>query len=46
MLNFVGAKDKMEMQKVPKLVFKLKVVDSGLQRKITLQNMMSIKISR
>lgn len=38
---FVGAKDKMEMQKVPQAGFQIKGLwIAGLQRKITLQNMM------
>jgi UDP-N-acetylglucosamine--N-acetylmuramyl-(pentapeptide) pyrophosphoryl-undecaprenol N-acetylglucosamine transferase len=40
MPNFVGAKDKMEMQKVPQAGFQIKGCGFGLQRKITLQNMM------
>ena len=38
---FVGAKDKMEMQKVPQLGFEIKGLwIAGLQRKLTLQNAM------
>jgi len=38
---FVGAKDKMEMQKVPQAGYEIKGLwISGIQRKITLQNMM------
>ncbi len=38
---FVGAKDKMEMQKVPQAGYKIEGLwIAGLQRKITLQNMM------
>ncbi|MFH7012704.1 undecaprenyldiphospho-muramoylpentapeptide beta-N-acetylglucosaminyltransferase [Flavobacterium sp. FlaQc-52] len=38
---FVGAKDKMEMQKVPQAGYKIKGLwIAGLQRKLTLQNMM------
>lgn len=38
---FVGAKDKMEMQKVPQAGFQIKGLwIAGLQRRITLQNMM------
>jgi UDP-N-acetylglucosamine--N-acetylmuramyl-(pentapeptide) pyrophosphoryl-undecaprenol N-acetylglucosamine transferase len=37
---FVGAKDKMEMQKYRKPVFKLGVCGLRLQRKISLQNLM------
>ncbi|SDZ93838.1 UDP-N-acetylglucosamine-N-acetylmuramylpentapeptide N-acetylglucosamine transferase [Flavobacterium gillisiae] len=38
---FVGAKDKMEMQKVPQAGFQIKGLwIAGLQRKITLQNLM------
>ena len=38
---FVGAKDKMEMQKVPEAGYKIEGLwIAGLQRKITLQNMM------
>lgn len=38
---FVGAKDKMEMQKVPQAGYKIKGLwISGIQRKITLQNLM------
>lgn len=38
---FVGAKDKMEMQKVPQAGYPIKGLwVSGIQRKITLQNMM------
>ena len=38
---FVGAKDKMEMQKVPQAGYKIKGLwIAGLQRKLTLQNLM------
>jgi UDP-N-acetylglucosamine--N-acetylmuramyl-(pentapeptide) pyrophosphoryl-undecaprenol N-acetylglucosamine transferase len=38
---FVGAKDKMEMQKVPQAGYKIKGLwIAGLQRKLTLQNML------
>jgi UDP-N-acetylglucosamine--N-acetylmuramyl-(pentapeptide) pyrophosphoryl-undecaprenol N-acetylglucosamine transferase len=38
---FVGAKDKMEMQKVPQAGYKIKGLwIAGLQRKLTLQNAM------
>lgn len=38
---FVGAKDKMEMQKVPQAGYKIEGLwISGLQRKLTIQNMM------
>jgi UDP-N-acetylglucosamine--N-acetylmuramyl-(pentapeptide) pyrophosphoryl-undecaprenol N-acetylglucosamine transferase len=38
---FVGAKDKMEMQKVPEAGYKIKGLwIAGLQRKLTLQNLM------
>ncbi|MEK8180534.1 undecaprenyldiphospho-muramoylpentapeptide beta-N-acetylglucosaminyltransferase [Flavobacterium buctense] len=38
---FVGAKDKMEMQKVPQAGYKIEGLwIAGLQRKVTLQNMM------
>ncbi len=38
---FVGAKDKMEMQKVPQAGYEIKGLwIAGLQRKLTLQNMM------
>ena len=38
---FVGAKDKMEMQKVPQAGFEIKGLwIAGLQRKLTLQNAM------
>jgi UDP-N-acetylglucosamine--N-acetylmuramyl-(pentapeptide) pyrophosphoryl-undecaprenol N-acetylglucosamine transferase len=38
-ISFVGAKDKMEMQKVPQAGFQIKGL-CGFARKITLQNMM------
>lgn len=38
---FVGAKDKMEMQKVPQAGYEIKGLwIAGIQRKITLQNIM------
>ena len=38
---FVGAKDKMEMQKVPQAGYEIKGLwIAGLQRKLTLQNLM------
>jgi hypothetical protein len=44
---FVGAKDKMEMQKVPQSGYDIKGLwIAGLQRKLTLQNAMFMEISK